>query len=163
MLVIPCRDFCKVLSSQSFFKGKRLWVLKSNMADKTSYHSYFPATAARFVKKTVPIRTSLNWPLVRSLFYVFRKDRQCKFIFLLSPSLDVINIISVWALKAMEVASETLQRSRHTLLAVGSYLQPCPWGQGIKFRLFLTGDTINSSCEPFHTQGWPKGMFSWEY
>ena len=61
MLVIPCRDFYKVLSSQSFFKGKQLWVLKSNMADKTSYHSYFPATAAaRFVKKTVPIRTSLN-------------------------------------------------------------------------------------------------------
>ena len=113
------------------------------MADKTSYHSYFSATAARFVKKTV----------LRSLFYIFRKDRQCKFIFLLSPSLDVINIISVRALEAMEVASETLQRSRCTLLAVGSYLQPFPWGQGIKFRLFLTGDTINSSCEPFHTQG----------
>ena len=116
MLVIPCRIFFKVLSSQSFFKHKRLWVSKSNMADKTLYHSYFPATAARFVKKTV----------LRSLFYIFRKDRQCKFIFLLSPSLDVINIISVRALEAMEVASETLQRSRCTLLAVGSYLQPFP-------------------------------------
>ena len=50
------RVFFKVLSSQSFFKGKRLWVLKSNMADKTSYCLYFPATAARFVKKTVPSR-----------------------------------------------------------------------------------------------------------
>ena len=60
MLVIPCRIFFKVLSSRSFFKGKQLWVSKSNMADKTSYHSYFPATAVRFVKKTVPIRTSLN-------------------------------------------------------------------------------------------------------
>ena len=55
-----CRVFFKVLSSRSFFKGKRLWVSKSNMADKTSYRSYFPATAARFVKKTVPIRTFLN-------------------------------------------------------------------------------------------------------
>ena len=61
MLVIPYRIFFKVLSSQSFFKGKRLWVLKSNMADETSYHSYFPATATRFVKKTVPIRTSLTY------------------------------------------------------------------------------------------------------
>ena len=50
----------KVLISRSSSKGKRLWVSKSNMADKTSYRSYFPATAARFVKKTVPIRTFLN-------------------------------------------------------------------------------------------------------
>ena len=54
------RIFFKVLSSRSFFKGKRLWVWKSNMADKTSYRSYFPATTARFVKKTVPIRTFIN-------------------------------------------------------------------------------------------------------
>ena len=52
--------FFKVLISRSSSKGKRLWVSKSNMADKTSYRSYFPATAARFVKKTVPIRTFLN-------------------------------------------------------------------------------------------------------
>ena len=50
----------KVLISRSSSKGKRLWVSKSNMADKTSYHSYFPATAARFVKKTVPFRTIIN-------------------------------------------------------------------------------------------------------
>ena len=55
-----CRVFFKVLSSRSFFKGKWLWVSKSNVVDKTSYCSYFPATAARFVKKTVPIRTFLN-------------------------------------------------------------------------------------------------------
>ena len=74
------RVFFKVLSSQSFFKGKQLWVQrthtmgfpsflltqlcinisKSNMADKTSYCSYCPATAARFIKKTVPIRMFLN-------------------------------------------------------------------------------------------------------
>ena len=52
--------FFKVLISRSSSKGKRLWVSKSNMADKTSYRSYFPATAARFVKKTVPFRTILN-------------------------------------------------------------------------------------------------------
>ena len=61
----------------------------------------------------------------------------------------MIKIISVRALEAMEVAGKTLQRSRCTLLAAGSYLKPYPWGQGIKFRLFLTGDT----CEPFHTRG----------
>ena len=52
--------FFRVLISRSSSKGKRLWVSKSNMADKTSYRSYFPATAARFVKKTVPFRTILN-------------------------------------------------------------------------------------------------------
>ena len=74
------RVFFKVLSSQNFFKGKQLWVQrthtmgfpsflltqlcihisKSNMVDKTSYCSYCPATAARFIKKTVPIRMFLN-------------------------------------------------------------------------------------------------------
>ena len=60
--------------------------------------------------------------LSQKSFYVFRKDRQCKFIFLLSPSLDLINIISVWALEAMKVAGETLQRSWHTSPAAGSFL-----------------------------------------
>ena len=50
--------------------------------------------------------------LSQKSFYVFRKDRQCKFIFLLSPSLDLLNIISVRALEAMKVAGETLQRSQ---------------------------------------------------
>ena len=74
------RVFFKVLSSQNFFKGKQLWVQrthtmgfpsfllthlcihisKSNMVDKKSYCSYCPATAARFIKKTVPIRMFLN-------------------------------------------------------------------------------------------------------
>ena len=49
------RSDYKVLISRSSSKGKRLWVSKSNMADKTSYHSYFPATAARFVKKNSPL------------------------------------------------------------------------------------------------------------
>ena len=113
-----------VLSSWSFLKGKWLWVLKSNMADKTSYHSYFPATTARFVKKTVPIRMFFKLTLSQKSFYVFRKDRQCKFIFLLSPSLDLINIISVQALEAMKVAGKTLQRSQCTLPVASSYLQP---------------------------------------
>ena len=50
--------------------------------------------------------------LSQKSFYVFRKDRQCKFIFLLSPSLDLTNIISVWVLEATKVAGKTLQRSR---------------------------------------------------
>ena len=95
------------------------------MADETSYHSYFPATAARFVKKTVPHQNVFKLTLSQKSFYVFRKDRQCKFIFLLSPSLDLINIISVRALDAMKVAGKTLQRSRPTSPAAGSYLQTC--------------------------------------
>ena len=87
-------------------------------------YMYFPATTARFVKKTVPIRMFFKLTLSQKSFYVFRKDRQCKFIFLLSPSLDLINIISVWALETMKVAGETLQRSWRTMLAAGSYLQP---------------------------------------
>ena len=70
--------------------------------------------------------------LSQKSFCVFRKDRQCKFIFLLSPSLDLINIISVRALEAMKVAGETLQRSRRTSPAAGSYLQPCVLTLNIK-------------------------------
>ena len=92
-----------------------------------SYCLYFPATTARFVKKTVPIRMFFKPTLSQKSFYVFRKDRQCKFIFLLSPSLDLINIISVRALEAMKVAGETLQRSQCTLPAARSYLQPWVW------------------------------------
>ena len=98
LLLIIISVFFKVLSRRSFFKGKWLWVSKSNMADETSYCLYFPASTARFVKKTVPIRTFLS----QKSFYVFRKDRQCKFKFLLSPNLDLINIISVRALKALD-------------------------------------------------------------
>ena len=60
LLLIIISVFFKVLSRRSFFKGKWLWVSKSNMADETSYCLYFPASTARFVKKTVPIRTFLN-------------------------------------------------------------------------------------------------------
>ena len=118
------RVFFKVLSSQSFLKGKWLGVSKSNMVDKTSYRSYFPATAARFVKRKSPSEL-FSTNLESEVFYVFRKDRQCKFIFLLSPSLDLMNIISLWALEAVKVASETLQRSHCISPAAGSYLQPC--------------------------------------
>ena len=114
----------RFLSIRSFFKGKRLWVWKSNMADKTSYRSYFPATAARFVQKKSPHQTVFKLTLSQKSIYVFRKDRLCKFIFLLSPSLDLINIISVRALEAMKVAGETLQGSRRSWPAAGFYLQP---------------------------------------
>ena len=42
-----------------------------------------------------------------------------------AQSLDLINIISVQVLEAMKVASKTLQRSQHTSLVAGFYLQPC--------------------------------------
>ena len=70
---------------------------------------------SKICQKDSPHQNAFKLTLSPKSFYVFRKYRQCKFIFLLSPSLDLINIISVWALKAMKVASETLQRSRRTL------------------------------------------------
>ena len=45
-------------------------------------------------KKTVSNIMFLNCPRVRNLLYFFRKDKQCKFTFLLSLSLDLmINVI----------------------------------------------------------------------
>ena len=78
----------------------------------------------KICQKDSPHQNAFKLTLSRKSFYVFRKDRQSKFIFLLSPSLDLTDIISVWALEAMKVASKTLQRSWHTSPAAGSYLQP---------------------------------------
>ena len=89
---------------------------------KMSYHSYFPAS--KICQKDSPHQNVFKLTFSQRSFYVFRKDRQCKFIFLLSPSLDLINIISVRALEVMKVAGQTLQRSWRTTLADGSYLQP---------------------------------------
>ena len=97
-----CRVFFKVLSSQSFFKGKWLWVSKSNMADKMSYCSYFPARGSKICQKDSPHQNVFKLTLSQKSFFVFRKDRQCKFKSLLSPNLDLINIISVRALKALD-------------------------------------------------------------
>ena len=80
---------------------------------------------SKICQKDSPHQNVFKLTLSQKSFYVFRKDRQCKFIFLLSPSLDLINIISVRALEAMKVAGETLQRSRRTSPAAGSYQQPC--------------------------------------
>ena len=102
------------------------------MADKTSYRSY-SCHRSKICQKDSPHQNVFKPNLSQKSFYVFRKDRQCKFIFLLSPSLDLINIISVRALEAMKVAGETLQRSRRTSPAAGSYLQP--WDYGVKKSL----------------------------
>ena len=88
---------------------------------------------SKICQKDSPHQNVFKLTLTQKSFYVFRKDRQCKFIFLLSPSLDLINIISVRALEAMKVAGETLQRSRRTSPAAGSYLQP--WDYGVKKSL----------------------------
>ena len=91
-----------------------------------SYHR------SKICQKDSPHLNVFKLTLSQKSFCVFRKDRQCKFIFLLSPSLDLINIISVRALEAMKVAGETLQRSRRTSPAAGSYLQPCVLTLNIK-------------------------------
>ena len=80
---------------------------------------------SKICQKDSPHQNVFKLTLGQKSFYVFRKDRQCKFIFLLSPSLDLINIISVRALEVMKVAGETLQKSRRTSPAAGSYLQLC--------------------------------------
>ena len=79
---------------------------------------------SKICQKDSPHQNVFKQTLSQKSFYVFRKDRQCKFIFLLSPSLDLINIISVQALEAMKVAGKTLQRSQCTLPVASSYLQP---------------------------------------
>ena len=75
------------------------------MVDKTSYYSYFLAITVRFIKES-PHQNVFKLTLSQKSFYVFRKDRQCKFIFLLSPSLDLMNIISVRALEGMKVTGK---------------------------------------------------------
>ena len=79
---------------------------------------------SKICQKDSPHQNVFKLTLSQKSIYVFRKDRLCKFIFLLSPSLDLINIISVRALEAMKVAGETLQGSRRSWPAAGSYLQP---------------------------------------
>ena len=63
---------------------------------------------SKICQKDCPHQNIFKLTLSQKSFYVFRKDRQCKFIFLLSPSLDLINIISVQALEAMKVAKWNL-------------------------------------------------------
>ena len=79
------------------------------MVDKISYHSYFPAS--KICQKDSPHQNIFKLTFSQNSFYVFRKDRQRKFIFLLSPSLDLINIISVRALETMKVAGETCREA----------------------------------------------------
>ena len=43
-------------------------------------------------RNTVSNILFLNCPCIRNLFYVFRKNRHCKFIFLLSLSVDLLAI-----------------------------------------------------------------------
>ena len=64
---------------------------------------------SKICQKDSPHQNVFKLTLSQISFYVFRKHRHCKFIFLLSPSLDLINIISVRALVAMKVAAKTLQ------------------------------------------------------
>ena len=57
---------------------------------------------SKICQKDSPYQNVLKLTLSQKSFFVFRKDRQCKFKFLLSPNLDLINIISVRALKALD-------------------------------------------------------------
>ena len=76
---------------------------------------------SKICQKDSPHQNVFKLTLNQKSFNVFRKDRECKFIFLLSPSFDLINIISVRALEVMKVAGETLQRSRRTS-PISSYI-----------------------------------------
>ena len=62
---------------------------------------------SKICQKDSPHLNVFKLTLSQKSFSVFGKDKQCKFIFLLSPSLDLKNIISVRALEAMKVADET--------------------------------------------------------
>ena len=70
----------KVLSSQSLFKDKLLWVSKSNMVGKTSLFKLF-CHCSKICQKDSPHHNVFKLTLSQKSFYVFRKDRQCKFIF----------------------------------------------------------------------------------
>ena len=90
------RVFFKVLSSWSFFRGKWYSHLEiqyggQNVTFVLSCHS------SKICPKESPHQNVFELTLIQKSFYVFRKDRQSKLIFLLSPSLDQINIISVQA------------------------------------------------------------------
>ena len=63
---------------------------------------------SKIYQKDSPHQNIFKLTLSQKSFYVFRKDMQCKFIFLLSPSLDLTNIISVRVLEATKVAGKTL-------------------------------------------------------
>ena len=107
--------------------GKRYSYLKIQYGGQNVILFVLSCHHSKICQKDSPHQNAFKLTLSRKSFYVFRKDRQCKFIFLLSPSLDLINIISVRALEAMKVAGETLQRSQCTLPAARSYLQPWVW------------------------------------
>ena len=107
------RVFFKVLSSRSFSKGKRLWVLKSNMAFLLSCH------CSKICQKDSPHQNVFKLTLSQKSLYVFRKDRECKFIFLLSPSLDLINIISIYT------GSRSNESSQQNLAEKPVYFTSC--------------------------------------
>ena len=70
-----------------------------------------PCHCSKICQKDSPHQNVFKLTLSQKSFYVFRKDRQCKFIFLLSPSLDLINITSIRALEAMKVAIKKREAS----------------------------------------------------
>ena len=89
---------------------------------------------SKICQKDSPHQNVFKLTLSQKSFYVFRKDRQCKFIFLLSPSLDLINIISV---RALELSNES---SRRNLAEKPAYFAGCrllskPWDYGVKKSL----------------------------
>ena len=100
---------------------------------------------SKICQKDSPHQNVFKLTLSQKSFYVFRKDRQCKFIFLLSPSLDLINVIFVRALEAMKVAGEP----------AGSYLQP--WeGSGIcvvNCNFFCVSPVEHSFRAPLSLEG----------
>ena len=102
----------RFLSSRSFFKDKwysYLEIQYGQYGGQNVILCVLSCHRSKICQKDSPHQNVFKLTLSQRTSYVFRKDRQCIFIFLLSPSLDLINIIFVRALEAMKVAGETLQ------------------------------------------------------
>lgn len=119
------------------------------MGDNKLYCMFFPATAARFVEKDSPKHSVsklavASW--VTNLLHVFRKDRHCKFISLMS--LNLYLLVMSWLLSN--------ESSWRTSPAAGSYkhLQPCAPLLSKQIFFFLFGSLNGGATLPW--RGWGR-------
>ena len=85
----------RFLSSRSFFKDKwysYLEIQYGQYGGQNVILCVLSCHRSKICQKDSPHQNVFKLTLSQKSFYVFRKDRQCKFIFLLSPSLDLINM-----------------------------------------------------------------------
>ena len=93
------------------------------MADNKLYCMYFPATAARFVQKDFLQHIVSKLSSYKKSFVCFQKKWALQIYIFIEPKFRPPRHILT-----LEVAGETLQRSRETSLAAGFYIQPCLYG-----------------------------------